>query len=321
MAPANALPAIQQLYRHLQRQIIGQDTLLQVLILGVLCRGHVLLEGPPGIAKTRAAKSLAAGIRADFRRVQFTPDLLPGDITGSDILNLQTHGLEFRPGPVFTDLLLADELNRAPAKVQSALLEAMSERQVSAGGQTRPLSDLFMVIATQNPLEHEGTYPLPDAQLDRFLLQVQLRYPGMETEREILQLTRSTPEPDAPTTPPVTPEIISAGRAAAGRVHVSPAIETYIVRMADATRRPEAYDNELSGWLHQGVSPRASQALDLVARARAWLAGRDFVTPEDVQWVLPLVYRHRLVLDFQAMSRGVTPEQVVQRLLDIVAVS
>ncbi len=315
------LDRFRALQDYLQTAVLGQQKLNEALLLGLLTDGHVLLEGTPGLAKTRAVKALALGLQGDFQRIQFTPDLLPTDITGAEIFRSDQQVFEFQPGPVFANLLLADEINRSPAKVQAALLEAMSERQVSAGRATRPLPDPFMVVATQNPLEQEGTYPLPEAQLDRFLLQVRIGFPDIETERSILRLTRHGDRLQPPERPPLTWDDIRTAREQVADIHVAPAIEDYLVHLADATRRPAAYSNELADWIAAGVSPRATIGLEQTCRAQAWLEGMAFVTPELVQRLLPLVYRHRIAVDFRAQARGVTPDHVMDALLHAVPVS
>lgn len=310
------------LQQYLSSQVLGQEPLVEALILGLLTDGHLLLEGTPGLAKTRAVKALATGVQGEFQRIQFTPDLLPSDITGADIYRTDHQAFEFQPGPVFANLILADEVNRSPAKVQAALLEAMSERQVSIGRLTRPLPELFIVIATQNPLEQEGTYPLPEAQLDRFLLHVRIDFPDLETERQILRLTRNGDAIQAPDGwQPMAYADVKVARQEINDIHVSEAIEDYLVHLADATRRPDRYSAELADWLAAGISPRATIALDQTSRALAWLEGLDFVTPDLVQRLVPMVYRHRLTLDFRAQAQGVTPDHVVNALLAAVPVS
>jgi len=306
----------------LSQQIIGQSHLVQRLIIALLADGHLLVEGAPGLAKTRAIKSLADGIEGSFHRVQFTPDLLPGDVTGTEIYRPQEGSFHFQPGPVFHNLVLADEVNRAPAKVQSALLEAMAERQVSVGSQTYALPDLFLVMATQNPIEQEGTYPLPEAQLDRFLLHVRVGYPDARAERDILRLTRAeaahnSSEPP----PPLTQQAVFEARREVLQLHMAESIEEYIVQLVIATREPGHYSSELAGWIEFGGSPRATIALDRCARAHAWLDGREFVSPEDVQAVAADVFRHRLLLSFEAEANGVTPDQVISELLSRVPVA
>ncbi|WOX05457.1 AAA family ATPase [Microbulbifer pacificus] len=300
----------------LEQQIIGQATLVNRILIGLLADGHLLVEGAPGLAKTKAIKTLADAIEGDFHRVQFTPDLLPADITGTDIYRPETGEFHFQPGPVFHNLILADEINRAPAKVQSALLEAMAERQVSVGRKTYALPELFLVMATQNPIEQEGTYPLPEAQLDRFLMQVNLSYPDAESERKILQLARAEAShgegrPNAI----VSQDTIFSARQEILDLTMVEAVETYIVQLIIATREPERYDPELAAWLDFGASPRATIALDRCARAYAWLAGRDYVTPDDVMAIAPDVLRHRLLLSFEAEAAGASPDQVIRRLL------
>ncbi|WP_250462481.1 AAA family ATPase [Microbulbifer litoralis] len=300
----------------LGQQIIGQETLVNRILIALLADGHLLVEGAPGLAKTKAIKTLGEAIEGDFHRVQFTPDLLPADITGTDIYRPETGEFHFQPGPVFHNLVLADEINRAPAKVQSALLEAMAERQISVGRKTYPLPDLFLVMATQNPIEQEGTYPLPEAQLDRFLMQVNLAYPGAEAEAKILRLARS--EASLGENRPsgqIGQEAIFRARQQILEMQMVEAVETYIVQLVIATREPAKYDSELASWLDFGASPRATIALDRCARARAWLAGRDFVTPDDVMDVAPDILRHRLLLSFEAEAAGIDADQVIARLL------
>lgn len=303
--------------RHwLNAQIVGQEALVESLLIALLADGHLLVEGAPGLAKTKAIKALARGIEGDFHRIQFTPDLLPGDVTGTDVFNPQTGNFSFQPGPVFHNLVLADEINRAPAKVQSALLEAMAERQVSVGRHTYPLPPLFLVMATQNPVEQEGTYSLPEAQLDRFLMLVKVDYPGAEAERQILRLVRSEASgEEAPSPVRISQEGIFAARRQAAGVHLAPALEEYIVQLVIASRQPGGYDERLVRWIEFGASPRGTIALERCSRARAWLAGRDFVTPDDIQTIAPLVLRHRLLLSYEAAAEGVDADQVVAELL------
>ncbi|MDJ0793604.1 MAG: MoxR family ATPase [Woeseiaceae bacterium] len=314
----------QKLEAHASGLIIGQAHLINRMLIALLCDGHLLVEGAPGLAKTRAIKVLAESIEGDFHRLQFTPDLLPADLTGTDIYRPQEGTFEFRKGPLFHNLILADEINRAPAKVQSALLEAMEERQISVGDQTYPLEGLFMVMATQNPIEQEGTYPLPEAQLDRFLLHVQVGYPSVEDERRILVLNRDEAkagERDAFQ----PPELLSRDSVMQARMdilnlHLAPELEEYIVNVVVATRNPGAIDDALNGQVLYGASPRASMGIDRAARAHAWLAGRDFVGPEDIQAVAPDVLRHRLVLSFEAEADGVEPDTIIKGILDGVGV-
>ncbi len=316
----------QQLNQHLQKQIIGQETLLSRLLIALLADGHLLVEGPPGLAKTKAIKTLASGLEGSFQRIQFTPDLLPADITGTDIYQPESNNFSFQQGPVFNHFVLADEINRAPAKVQAALLEAMAERQVTVGNTSYPLPETFLVMATQNPIEQEGTYPLPEAQLDRFLLHVSLNYPSAEAELEILRLVREEQKyllghtETEQNVPVVSQEQIIEARRSVLDIYMADSIEQYIVHLVDATRRPEKYDQDLATWIEYGVSPRATLALDRCARANAWLAGRDFVTPEDVQALLPDVFRHRLLLRYEAEAAGFNSNQVIQHLLQQVPV-
>ena len=306
----------------LQQQIIGQAHLVQRLLIALLADGHLLVEGAPGLAKTRAIKSLSDGIEGDFHRIQFTPDLLPGDVTGTEIYRPQQGSFHFQQGPVFNNLILADEINRAPAKVQSALLEAMAERQVSVGSETYPLPELFLVMATQNPIEQEGTYPLPEAQLDRFLLHVNVQYPDRDAEKDILRLTRNEDSGESASVPSALPQAsIFAARKDVLQLHMADAVEQYIVDLIVATRSPAAYSAELASWLEFGGSPRATIALDRCARANAWLQGRDFVSPDDVQAVAADVLRHRLILSFEAEANGITADKVIATLLDQVAVA
>lgn len=305
----------------LSEQIIGQAHLVERLIIALLADGHLLVEGAPGLAKTRAIKTLADGIEGSFHRVQFTPDLLPGDVTGTEIYRPQEASFHFQKGPIFHNLVLADEVNRAPAKVQSALLEAMAERQVSVGSETYTLPDLFLVMATQNPIEQEGTYPLPEAQLDRFLMHVSVGYPDAEAELNILKLTRD--EAKHTTVPKPTPlrqESIFSARKEILALHMSEAVEQYIVQLVIASREPGRYSEELATWIEFGGSPRATIALDRCARARAWLRGQDFVGPDDVQAVAEDVLRHRLILTFEAEANGITTDRVIQELLALVPV-
>jgi len=314
--------AMVALRQFLSTQILGQERLIERLLIALLADGHLLVEGAPGLAKTRAIKELAGGLEAEFHRIQFTPDLLPADITGTEIYRPETGSFVFQQGPIFHNLVLADEINRAPAKVQSALLEAMAERQVSVGRSTYDLSPLFLVMATQNPIEHEGTYPLPEAQLDRFLLHVRLGFPDASVERRILQQARgeaingeATPEHR------VSQQAIFAARKEILDLYMADAVEEYLVQLVMATRTPAKFDAELASWIAYGASPRGSIALDRCARAHAWLAGRDFVSPEDIQAMLFDVLRHRLILSFEAEAAGIDQDRVLQRILDVVAVA
>ena len=306
----------------LGQQIVGQQDLIHKLMLALLADGHLLVEGAPGLAKTRAIKEMAEGIEGSFHRIQFTPDLLPGDITGTDIFRPQTGAFEFQQGPIFNNLVLADEINRAPAKVQSALLEAMAERQVSIGSQTYELPALFLVMATQNPIEQEGTYPLPEAQLDRFLMHVRVSYPDAGAEQAILQLARS--EAGGSHSRPegtVSQSDIFSARKAVLDIHMAPAVEEYIIQLIMGTREPGHYDSELAGWLEYGASPRATIALDRCARANAWIAGRDYVSPDDVQTVALDCLRHRLIVSFEAEASGISSDHIVERLIERIPVA
>jgi MoxR-like ATPase len=304
----------------LNTQIVGQEQLVERLIIALLADGHLLVEGAPGLAKTKAIKTLSEGIEGDFQRVQFTPDLLPADITGSDIYRPEQGNFEFQAGPLFHNLVLADDINRAPAKVQSALLEAMAERQVSVGGTTYPLPEMFMVMATQNPIEQEGTYPLPEAQMDRFLMHIMVDYPAPKTERLILELSRSEALKEAPKTVELlSQETLFAARKDALAVHMAEPVEEYLVQLILATRDVKRYGGDLAKWLDYGASPRATIALDRCSRAMAWLQGRDFVTPDDIRAVAHDVLRHRLILSFEAEASGVTANQVIDTLLESVA--
>ncbi len=314
--------AFQQLEKFLDSQIIGQPALINRLMIALLADGHLLVEGPPGLAKTKAIKTLADIIEGDFHRIQFTPDLLPGDITGTDIYRPETGEFNFEAGPIFHPLILADEINRAPAKVQSALLEAMAERQVSIGKRTYALPDLFLVMATQNPFEQEGTYPLPEAQLDRFLLHVNVDYPDAEAESKILQLVRNEFKQQDPVTAPesMSQAVLFSARQQVLNLHMDPSVEQYIVQLVIASRKPAAYDEALASWIEFGVSPRATIALDRCARAHAWLAGKDYVSPDDVQAVFHDIMRHRLLLSFEAEASGMSKDDISDRILERVPV-
>jgi MoxR-like ATPase len=316
-----SIDAIKSLNTALQTRIIGQESLIESLIIGLLADGHLLVEGAPGLAKTTAIKALADGLSASFKRIQFTPDLMPSDVTGSDIYRVEEHRFEFQAGPIFANLVLADEINRAPAKVQSALLEAMSERQVSASGKTYALPTPFLVMATQNPVEHEGTYPLPEAQLDRFLMKVTLDYPSVENEFKILRLARQEQANELPTYDSINIEDIVAARHEIEQIHVSEAVETYIVHLINASRQPQLYNDELADFILYGASPRATISLDRCARALAWLNGHTFVTPEHVQQVAHRVIGHRLVLSLQAQAKGLDGRAMVDELIKSVPVA
>ena len=312
--------AFAQLYHDIEQQIVGQQTLIHRLLLALLCDGHLLLEGAPGLAKTRAIKSLASCLEADFHRIQFTPDLLPADLTGSDVFHPETGSFTFNKGPLFHNVILADEINRAPAKVQSALLEAMEERQITVGAASYPLPPLFLVMATQNPIEQEGTYPLPEAQLDRFLLHVRVTYPDKDASRKILQLVRHETLCTLEQTRPhnvqkVNQEQVFTARREIMQLHLAEAVEEYIVELIETTRNPEQYGQELSSWIRWGASPRGAIAIERAARATAWLAERDFVTPEDVQKVAADALRHRILLNYEAEAEGITTQQCIDQIL------
>ncbi len=307
---------IQSLLNFLNDCIVGQQKLSRRLVMALLADGHLLVEGAPGLAKTKSINTLATGIEANFHRIQFTPDLLPADITGSDIYRPENGAFEFQAGPIFHNLILADEINRAPAKVQSALLEAMAERQISVGHKTYPLPALFLVMATQNPIEQEGTYPLPEAQLDRFLMHVKVDYPSAEAEHKILHIARNEAAGQLRGDSPVVSQAtVLAARKSVLDVYMATNIEEYIVQLIQATRNPAAYSGELGTWLEYGGSPRATIAIDRCSRVNAWLDGRDFVTPDDVREVAPDILRHRLILSFEAEANGVTPDQVIDHLI------
>lgn len=315
---------IQQLYQSISQHIIGQHLLVNRLLVALLADGHLLVEGAPGLAKTRAIKVLGDGVEGDFHRVQFTPDLLPADLTGTEVFRPQDGSFNFQQGPLFHNLILADEINRAPAKVQSALLEAMAERQITVGSVTYKLPELFLVMATQNPIEQEGTYPLPEAQLDRFLMHVRIDYPDAGAEREILALARREASagggPHTAIDTLVTQQAIFAARREVMEIYMAENVEEYLMQIVLATRNPASYDAQLGRWLQYGASPRATIALDRCARAHAWLDGRDFVGPEDVQAVAYDVLRHRILLSYEAEADGITPDHFIEALLARVAV-
>ena len=317
--------AFATLRQHLRTRIIGQEHLVDSLLIALLADGHLMVEGAPGLAKTTAIKELAAALHGDFRRLQFTPDLLPGDLTGTDVYRPGTGTFSFQPGPLFHNLILADEINRAPAKVQSALLEAMGEQQITVGGTTYPLPRPFLVMATQNPIEHEGTYPLPEAQLDRFLLYVRIGQPDAAAERAILRLARrqATRQVDtaAPPRSRITMDQVFAARDEVLSIHMGEAVEEYIVQLVLATRDPSPYNQALARNISFGASPRATIALDRCARARAWLGGKDYVAPDDVQAVAHDVLRHRILISFEAEAEGVTSDAIVDELLNLVPVA
>ncbi|WP_177420564.1 AAA family ATPase [endosymbiont of Lamellibrachia barhami] len=309
------------LREHLASRIIGQQKFIDSMLICLLSDGHLLVEGLPGLAKTTAVKALAEGIEADFHRVQFTPDLLPSDLIGTDIYRHEKGEFEFRQGPIFHNILLGDEINRAPAKVQSALLEAMAEHQITVGQTTYPLPQLFMVLATQNPIEQEGTYQLPEAQLDRFLMQANVEYPSREEELQILALDSSQmTEPPKPPSKQLSQHDLFAIRQEAAALYLDPKLNNYIVDLVQATRNPKAYDADLARWCRFGASPRASIALARCSRVRAWLDGEDFVAPHHIQAVAPPILRHRILLTFEAEAEGITTDDFLARLLDMVAI-
>jgi len=306
---------------HIASRIVGQHDLVDSMLICLLSEGHLLVEGMPGLAKTTAVKTLAEAIEGDFHRVQFTPDLLPSDLIGTDIYRHEKGEFEFRPGPLFHNVLLADEVNRAPAKVQSALLEAMGEYQVTVGLRTYPLPPLFMVLATQNPIEQEGTYHLPEAQLDRFLMHVWVDYPDREEELAILELDskQQLELPDTSFSKLQQSELFKA-REDVARLYLDPKLNNYIVDLVQASRRPEAYDKDLGRWCRFGASPRATIALARCARARAWLDGEEFVAPHHIQTVAPDVLRHRILLTFEGEAEGISSNDFIKRLLEVVAI-
>ena len=317
--------AILELKARIGKSVLGQDHLVEGMLIGLLANGNLLIESLPGLAKTRAVKTLAKNLAADLSRVQFTPDLLPSDVTGAEIY-LQTEKggqFQFQKGPIFANLVLADEINRAPAKVQSALLEAMEERQVTVAGKTYKMPDLFMVLATENPIEQEGTYPLPEAQLDRFLMHVVVSYPNEETESEIIKLNRDenaqTPKTTTSEPAAVPQKAIFDARTEIDKIFVSDLAQKYMVDVVFATRYPNRYGEPLSKWLQIGASPRGSLALDRCARVRAWLDGHEFVTPDHVRAVMHDCLRHRLILSYEALSQGITADQAIDKIASLVA--
>lgn len=314
----------QTLKDFVQTQIIGQSALVERLLIALLCDGHLLVEGAPGLAKTRAIKVLCSAIEGDFHRIQFTPDLLPADLTGTEIFRPQEGTFNFQRGPLFHNLVLADEINRAPAKVQAALLEAMGERQITVGAETYRLPALFLVMATQNPIEQEGTYPLPEAQLDRFLMHVRIGYPPADSEQAILQLARDEAKEGhrESLAPPaiMSQEVLFAARREVLDIYLGENLEQYLLQLIQATREPGGYGEHLSAWIDYGASPRASIALDRCTRARAWLDGRDYVSPDDIQTMAFDVLRHRVLLSYQAEAEGVTPDRFIQELIQRIPV-
>lgn len=318
-------PAISELKNFIAQHIIGQEKLVDRLLIALLADGHLLVEGPPGLAKTRAIKVLGDGIESDFHRVQFTPDLLPADLTGTEVYRPQDGSFKFQQGPLFHNLVLADEINRAPAKVQSALLEAMAERQITIGRETYPLPELFLVMATQNPLEQEGTYPLPEAQLDRFLMHVIITYPSESEEKAILHLARNEARGAQTNNGTSATHIIGEkdvfdARRAVLDIYLSDDLEQYLLEIVLATRNPQSYGEDLAEWIEYGASPRATIALDRCARAHAWIDGRDYVGPDDIQAIAPDVLRHRIILNYEAAADGITADRFINELISRVAV-
>jgi len=321
-----SLEAVKTIQSEMERSVIGQDYVVERLLIALLANGNVLLEGLPGLAKTRSVKSLAKTLEAGLSRIQFTPDLLPSDVTGTEIYqNIPEGGVfKFQPGPIFNNLVLADEINRAPAKVQAALLEAMEERQVTVAGTTHTLPDLFMVLATQNPIEQEGTYPLPEAQMDRFLMKIYIDYPDEDAEKQVIRLVRGEEKhqkagPGEKVTVPQ--QAIFEARQAIQGMHVSESIETYITDLIFASRYPERYSADLSTWIQVGASPRGSLSLDKASRVLAWMQGRNFVTPDDVVAIAKDVLRHRITLSYEAEADRISSDQVIDELLKLVAVA
>jgi MoxR-like ATPase len=317
---------ILQLKQRMGESIIGQEQVIERLLLTLLANGNLLLEGLPGLAKTRAVKSLARNLESEFRRIQFTPDLMPSDVTGTEVYYDEggKGSFQFQPGPIFGNLVLADEINRAPAKVQAALLEAMEERQVTVAGKTHKLLELFMVLATQNPIEQEGTYPLPEAQRDRFLLYIMVRYPSDPDELKVMRLVRDEETEHArgaAKTEVILQQAVFDARAEIHQVAVAEAVERYMVALIAATRRPEQFDKDLQRWIHVGASPRGTLALDKVSRAHAWFDGRDHVTPDDVRAIVHDCLRHRVILSYEANADGLSADDVINELVRQVAVA
>lgn len=320
-----ARKSILQMQEEMNKSIIGQEKIVERLVVALLANGNVLLEGLPGLAKTRAVKSMAKVLEAGLSRIQFTPDLLPADITGTEVYFATDKGGEFKfdPGPIFNNLILADEINRAPAKVQSALLEAMEERQVTVAGVTRKMPDLFMVLATQNPIEQEGTYPLPEAQMDRFLMHVYIDYPDKEAELKVIRLVRSESSDEKVKSEPVTiaQDVVFAARQEINNIYIAENIERYIIDIIAATRTPAPYSEEIAEWIQVGASPRGSIGLDKCSRVYAWLKGKENVTPDDVREVVHDVLRHRIMLSYEANAAGISSDEVIDRLLELVAIA
>ncbi len=324
----NPLESIEELKSRMSSAIIGQEAVIERLLIAILANGNVLMEGLPGLAKTRTIRTLASLVESEFRRIQFTPDLLPSDVTGSEVYYSEGGRGEFRfqEGPIFGNLILADEINRAPAKVQAAMLEAMEERQVTVAGTTHKLPELFLILATQNPIEQEGTYPLPEAQMDRFLLHVMIHYPNEAAELEVMRLVRREEVEGKGKSGEAKSEVISQqvifdARTEVQNVSVAEAVERYIVTIIQATRNPEGFGEDLKTWIRVGSSPRGTIALDKTSRANAWLQGRDYVTPDDVRSVVHDCLRHRIILSYEANAEGLTTDDVVKEIVKRVAVA
>jgi MoxR-like ATPase len=316
------LDQIKELKTRMSASIIGQEDVITKILVGLLTDGNVLIEGLPGLAKTRAVKSLASNLACKLNRIQFTPDLLPSDITGTEIYQPQAEEkFQFQPGPIFSNLVLADEINRAPAKVQAALLEAMEERQVSVAGKTHLMESLFMVLATENPIEQEGTYPLPEAQLDRFIMKIEISYPGYEDEIKIMRLVREESKETKPAMNPISQQVIFEARKEISRVEVKQAAEKYIVDIISATRYPEKFSKDLHKWISYGASPRGTISLDKCSRVIAWLNGRNYVTPDDIRFIVHDVLRHRIILSYSANADGINTNKAIDELLKNVAVT
>ncbi|WP_171099138.1 MoxR family ATPase [Ruegeria sp. HKCCD7255] len=322
----NALNQMNELKSRMSQAIIGQTDVIDRLVIGLLANGNLLIEGLPGLAKTRAVKAMAKNLDSSFSRIQFTPDLLPSDVTGTEVFQQTEQGGTFRfdPGPIFANIVLADEINRAPAKVQAALLEAMEERQVTVSGTTHKMEPLFIVMATQNPIEQEGTYPLPEAQMDRFLMHVQITYPPVEDEVEVIRLVRGEEVAASNSTAPkradpIPQEAVFTARAEIGQIHVSDAMDRYMADLVQATRTPKKLSDDLARWIEVGASPRASLALDKCGRAHAWMNQRDYVDPADIRAIAPDVFRHRITLSFEAQGMGKSADDVVTEMLSLVA--
>lgn len=316
------LEAVETMMQQMAKSVIGQEEVVRTLTLALLCNGNVLLEGLPGTAKTRSIKTLSMVLQAGLGRIQFTPDLLPSDVTGNEIYqeNQGKSELQFQPGPIFNELILADEINRAPAKVQSALLEAMEERQITVAGKTYKLPALFMVLATQNPIEQEGTYPLPEAQMDRFMMKISVEYPQPDAELSIIRMLQAEEAQQTASLQMIPQSHIFVARETIQKMKVSPAVEQYIVDLVVATRCPDKFGDKLANWIDTGSSPRASISLHRACRASAWLDGRDYVDPEDVRSVVHSVMRHRLIMTYDALADHITPDAIIDEIIQQVAV-